>query len=178
MSMCSCLCGFPPLFFLFWHCLSTAMVKPPGISRQYSGEPCQEQFGASAEISSCRGAVMEGKSKTLTWLAGLPPSWKESLVTWPDFTHFSENHSRRCRCAIWRNIILTPGTGVYLCHIAYAIELRQSFCQKEWTNVIYTGGSAGPYQQVQQLSCTSDAWGLRPPGVPSPLWLSIFHTVL
>lgn len=110
--VCRWVCVLVLVFFLFWHCLSTAMVKPPGISRQYSGEPCQEQFGASAEISSCRGAVMEGKSKTLTWLAGLPPSWKESLVTWPDFTHFSENHSRRCRCAIWRNIILTPGTGV------------------------------------------------------------------
>lgn len=71
--------------------------KHPGVSRQHSGEPtpCQKQFGTSPEISSCWGAVMEGKSKTPTWLAGLPASWKENLATWPDFAYFTENHRRR-----------------------------------------------------------------------------------
>lgn len=98
MKACSRLCGSVYFFFfLFWCCLSTALVKHPSNSRQYSAKPtpCQEQFGASAEIFSCRGAVMKGKSKTPTCLAGLPPSWNKSLVTWPDFTHFTEKLKQR-----------------------------------------------------------------------------------
>lgn len=119
----------PSTFFLFWHCLSTALVKHPGTSRQYSGEPtpCQEQFGASAEISPCRGAVMEGKSKTPTWLAELPLSWKKSLVTWPDFTHFTKKPQQKMElpAAVQYGVIsfLPQAQGLCMSHcICYTVK--------------------------------------------------------
>lgn len=127
----SWLCGSFLFFFLFWHSLSTGLVKHPSISRQYSGEltPCQEQFGASAKISSCRGAVMEEKSKTPTWLAVLPPSWKTGLVTWPDFTRFTAKPQQKMEelpTALQYGVIscLAQAKGC-VCHTAYAIQLKQ-----------------------------------------------------
>lgn len=88
---------------LLWHSLSRALVKRPGISRQYSGLQTQrqERFGASAKVSSCRGAVTQEKSKTPTWLAGFPLSWETDSVTWPTFTSFKETH-----CGRWRSCLL------------------------------------------------------------------------
>lgn len=82
------------------------------------------QFGASARILSFRGAVMEGKSKALSFIAGLPPSGKPKLSDTTGFLIFYRKPSKRRHLLLCNILAPDPGVVYITLHMLYSSSSR------------------------------------------------------